>query len=409
MPARTPATKLPRQIQIFAGQGAAQDINASVMLAIQALQGQLAALQQSVGTALTGQSGAGAGTSTGTTPYSTINTTTPTLTNKSGSARQNGDVVVKYTGATESFTTTTTEGDPNVLGAVYSDSPDKVAPAIDINAEGMICCEGIAGVRADGNGAAISVGDYLIASTTEGVAIKAASRFDEGVFAMALEPLVDAADVIICYIGRFPKSNFIKWESVTPSNPSTCVISSAPATSASMMTPQLIVIDNDTGQLGFPSNIDDFHAGRGGYSHIGAAGATLTNYNADWNVGSGNISVIYLPQENWTQENEFLFQSIIQAFFDMYVPPAAHPRDYYRVSIFDTDGTGGALSGYIASYTTYNDISLSFVLDHKIFHYSGEYIVSTIMSNVTTGKLIEKAFLYTGDQIDRIIQEVQSL
>lgn len=84
----------------------------------------------------------------------------PLLLNNSGSDQETGTVVIQDAGATSSFNTTTTRGDPAVIGAT-------VEP-IAAGATGKIAVEGLMQVMCDVG--AVAVGDRLQASATAGQA-----------------------------------------------------------------------------------------------------------------------------------------------------------------------------------------------------------------------------------------------
>ena len=96
------------------------------------------------------------------------------LTNKSGTQRTANDVVIQDTGNSSAFTTTTTKGNPLVIGVVTE--------TIANNGTGLVQDRGIATVTVD---AATSIGDYLITATTAANATPVATQ-QRGVFAVAL-------------------------------------------------------------------------------------------------------------------------------------------------------------------------------------------------------------------------------
>jgi len=104
-----------------------------------------------------------------------------TMTNTSGGALAAGDVVtLKAAAAGTEVTTTTTAGDDLVYGMA--------AESIADTADGKILTRGkTTALKVDGSGTAIAVGDFLCASTTAGVAIKAVAAGDDDMaFAVAL-------------------------------------------------------------------------------------------------------------------------------------------------------------------------------------------------------------------------------
>ena len=107
------------------------------------------------------------------------------LTNRSGSSREAGDVVIIDTNNDNSFTTTTSEGSVLVLGVVLE--------TIANLATGLVATGGYVGsVKVTG---ATVRGDYLKTSTTVLKAVP--STFKQGVFAIALS---NDASVVSAYI-----------------------------------------------------------------------------------------------------------------------------------------------------------------------------------------------------------------
>lgn len=174
------------------------DVDPSVRIAISNLQNQIQALYDALNQAIANINSNG--DSTGSTGIKTIQPSLMVLTNKSGSGRNLGDVVIFDAGNTGAFTTTTTQGDERVMGVIASDSPDGSVDAIAVDAQGYVCIAGRSKVRVDADIAAIAVGDYLIASTTAATARKALSPYDAGIFARALESKASGIGVISCEI-----------------------------------------------------------------------------------------------------------------------------------------------------------------------------------------------------------------
>lgn len=180
-------------------QGArASDIDASVQMAIRSLQAQIqsfykliAELKKTDNANADPQGNRGAGCDAA---------TVVTLINRSGAGRNLGDVVVRDAAHARSFTVTAQEGDTSVAGVVYSDSPDGTAPAIENGSAGKVCAGGLAYVNADAVPAAIAPGDYLVTHAAAGYARRADSREQQGVFAVALEPLASGTGSIAAMI-----------------------------------------------------------------------------------------------------------------------------------------------------------------------------------------------------------------
>ncbi len=190
-------TKEARVAQIAQGTRAT-DIDASVQLAIKSLQAQIQSFYKlltelkktdNAKTGAEGSPGAGADAPT-----------LLTLVNRSGAGRNYGEVVARDPCHERSFTVTVMRGDPAVIGVVYSDSPDGIADAVQNGGECHVCAGGLARVRVDAGPAPIGVGDYLVAHTTPGIAARAASREDTGVFAVALESLESGTGLIAAVI-----------------------------------------------------------------------------------------------------------------------------------------------------------------------------------------------------------------
>lgn len=404
---------LPRIIEQQAAKNKNQSVDSATLLAIQSLQRQIAALQASVVATI-----AASGTAANDNGYSTINTTTALMTNKSPAVMNNGVVVTKYTATPESFTVTNIANNPDVIGIVYQDSPDGATDAIAINAQGLILLEGLGNVYVDADIAAVAIGDYLITSTTGGFAQKAGNRFEQGVFAMALEAKASGQGLITCYVGRFPAMDFIVVEYLTPSNASTVTLTTAPYynTIPGWIAPTLLIIDNNTSLAKFPATmLPRFPAST--MCTLTSAGAVITNSAADFNIGSNNLLCIYMPYNRATTQNDLKALSIIMAFF-VYrggLAAALVDRDeiaQVQVPGYDADGsiTGG--SGFITSMNIYTNISLTALISHERFAYSGGLVISSVLSLRVIGspgtldKVISQAFEYTTDIINKIIQEV---
>jgi len=99
----------------------------------------------------------------------------PSLTNKSGSSRSVGDVVIVDSSNDSAFTTTTTADAANVLGVVM----DTIAN----NAAGRVAVAGLVTVNVQGN---VTRGNYLSTSTTAGRAKDAGSAKTTATFAVAM-------------------------------------------------------------------------------------------------------------------------------------------------------------------------------------------------------------------------------
>lgn len=104
---------------------------------------------------------------------STINP--DSLTNKSGGALEQGDVVVGDGGNDNAFTTTTTANDPDILGVVMEN--------IANDATGRVAVMGVITVKVQGN---VTRGNYLCTSTTAKRAADAGTIPAVGTFAKAL-------------------------------------------------------------------------------------------------------------------------------------------------------------------------------------------------------------------------------
>jgi hypothetical protein len=98
-----------------------------------------------------------------------------TLTNKSGGALEEGDVVVADASNDNAFTTTTTANDVDVIGVVKE--------SIANNATGRVSVAGIVTVKVQGN---VARGDFLATSTTAKRAATAGASPGTGTFARAL-------------------------------------------------------------------------------------------------------------------------------------------------------------------------------------------------------------------------------
>jgi hypothetical protein len=162
-------------------------IDPGIRIAINNLQNQIAGLRASIyGDATDSDSEGNAGMAPP--PISTI-----MLTNKSGAARNLGELVTLSAANENAFTVTTTQNDEAVIGVVASDSPDGVADAVAANAEGLIC---VAGKTLAKVISPVNVGDPLIAADTAGYAIAARSPFDPGIFAVAAEEILASSGLI---------------------------------------------------------------------------------------------------------------------------------------------------------------------------------------------------------------------
>ena len=303
--------KLPRIIQQTAAQTSKTDVEASTRMAIQSLQSQLSAVQAAL-TLLTitnSTNAAGGG-------YSTINTTTVSLTNKSGMARNAGDVVISNAAVDNSFLTTVAANDIKVIGVVAQDSVDGTAPAIAINAEGLVCTSGTSAVLVNADVAAILPGDRLAAHTTAGQAVKVANAFTQGVFAIALEAKASGVGTIDAIILPLQNRESIRYETLTPSDASTVTLTEAPYNDGGgLYYPACVIIDTDGGTISFPASMDTMPAGS--RVCLTCTGAVITNSLADWTVGSNNLSVIYLPNSRAANENLYYFLAVITSFFSM--------------------------------------------------------------------------------------------
>lgn len=110
--------------------------------------------------------------------------------NKSAGTLTSGAVVIQSTGTAKAFTTTTTEADPGVVGVIPQIDTDPgnhvgtlADQSIAANALGWVQFVGdIATVNVVG---AVSIGDFLAASTTAGRAKSMGTVWQRGVFARA--------------------------------------------------------------------------------------------------------------------------------------------------------------------------------------------------------------------------------
>jgi len=115
------------------------------------------------------------------------------VTNKSGSQRATGDVVVLPSGTTaNSFTTTTTEGASDTIGVVlFSFVGGSKVSYIENESDGYVAING--GRHEVTTTTSATVGDYLITSTTAGKA-KPVSNYEPNAFARVME-VVDSDTV----------------------------------------------------------------------------------------------------------------------------------------------------------------------------------------------------------------------
>ena len=125
------------------------------------------------------------------------------LTNKSGAARNLGDVIVADTSTATAFTTTTTMNNESVIGVVATDSADGTSDAVAIDADCRVRVRGRCKCYVDADAAAISIGDYLITHTTAGYARKAQSVLCPGIFARALEAKASGTGRIIVELNPY--------------------------------------------------------------------------------------------------------------------------------------------------------------------------------------------------------------
>lgn len=178
-------SKEARVVQITQNTGA-NELEGSVMLAIQSLQAQISGLYAQIAKLAPATDYNSDGSPD---PVGDSQSTLLRLTNNSGAGRNYGEVVVWDPANAEAFTTTTESGDRTVIGVVASDSVDGESDAIPDGEEGLVCSSGRAVALVDADAGAVSAGDGLIAHSTEGYAAKAPAPDHTGIFATALEPL----------------------------------------------------------------------------------------------------------------------------------------------------------------------------------------------------------------------------
>jgi len=339
--------RIPRAVEVQAAKAAHTDIDPSIRMAISSVQRQVSALQSYINDMLQAHA-----MSPNTEGYSTVNTTTSKLTNKSGAARNNGEVVVKYTSSDSAFTTTTTLGDIDVLGVVYQDSPDGVSDAIAVDADGLICTSGLANIKVDGDAAAITQGDYLRTYTTAGVAAKADYLTDDGVFAVALEDKVSGVGNIYAIILGRPSHQLFVQETLTADDASTVTLSRTPQSDPSGVGACVMVYDIAAGEYTYPAGLQSSFAGHK-RATITAAGAVVTNSLGDWGTGADNLIAIYVPNDReHTMDTRAVFAAhILQTGFS----GQGAPSDTFTSFLTQTKTIEGAINALQGQLTAQNE------------------------------------------------------
>jgi hypothetical protein len=444
-PTNSKNIKLNRIIQQTAALTAKSDAEASTRMAIQSIQSTIASIQAAVTTLINANNSAG-----GDNGYSTINTTTTTLTNKSGVARNSGDVVIQSTGFDNAFSTTTTPNSPLVIGCVASDSLDGTTDAIAINADGIICTSGVSAVKVDADVDAISPGDYLVSHSTAGVAVKAANAFAQGVFAIALEALASGTDTIDALIIPVSNRDLIKYELLTASDASNVTLSETPYDSSEGLTyPAVIIVDMTLpgGTASFPNSLSTALPA-GARCSLTNTGAVITNSLADWGTGAGNIFAIYLPATRVTDENQFKFLTLIMAYVSQYelarsatawthsglhttaktmqgavnevvdeIHNARINTSQYLKFTIDTTGSATGVSGALLSFSRWIDSAMaSRPINDGTFTYSTDANSELIMlsalvqyygfSTVTPQNTVNMAFGYLNGYLNTVIKDL---
>ncbi|MEN6571409.1 MAG: hypothetical protein ABFD24_06175 [Anaerolineaceae bacterium] len=129
-----------------------------------------------------------------------------TLTNKDTVAANQGDVVVIDTANASAFLKSTVQGQANLIGVVYDTS-------ILVNAIGTIQYGGTALVNVAGN---VAIGDYLIGSSTKGLAKSNGNVFSNNAFAMALTAYTGGASGQV-YARLDTQIGDLNWQDFNPS------------------------------------------------------------------------------------------------------------------------------------------------------------------------------------------------
>ena len=440
-----PIKKMPRAVRTLVQKTAQQDIDPSLRLAMTSIQRQINSLYEQI-------AATAAATAEAQESYATINNNVITLTNKSGGAVNNGDVVI-WQATDESFTTTTTKDNENVIGVVYSDSSDGVADAIEDEADGLICIFGQANVNCDtAAGGAISVGDYLITTTAAGTAQKAESTNDTGIFAMALEALPSGTGTIYCILfqpgNALGQEPWVTQEILTADSASQITLSDA-AYDDPVYGVLAFVIDTDNLIISFPFGIVDsgFFSSHG-RCVLTKSGSTIQNSESDFSTAAGAMSVLYLRNDLATEIFRATFKNMLHRWLMMcsvdgrwldskgfalrtrqknlvgainenrnvdYTLFDVHNR--YEFPSYDSGGAVTGLSGALLSATAYmNSTVNSWVIWHRRYGYSVNVNSNVlIISQVTTyyiedthdvDRTVKLAFEYTGDLLNKISQDL---
>lgn len=434
---------LPRTIEIQAASAARSDIDPSIRMAIASIRRQLAGLYDAISKLQESRNEAALAEN-----YLSINNTVIELTNKSGAARNNGEVVIKGISNNESFTTTTTAGDVNVIGVVYSDSPDGAADAIEIDAAGLVCMCGLANVKVNAT-IPIVRGDFLVSHTTEGVAVKAGNQDDPGVFAMALESKASGTGLIYAWINNFAQNDSIITETLTADNAGQVTLTHAPYIDAGLFAgPMCVVYDSVNDRFHFPTIIALYFASHSGCTLSSGGGAVILNSNSNFSTASSVLICIYLKDSNSPQEMIALVGSLMAALIQMTGFSGTHAggegyslgtvaktvegafkelhnfcynenmavTEYYREIGYDIDGSITGLSNAILSCASYINSDKASTIIHEVFNYldvsSAVLLVSCAASCFNeqdisgTARMVEKAIEYSGLLLDKIKQTV---
>lgn len=225
------------------------------------------------------------------------------LTNASGAGRNSGDVVT-LAGTASSFTTTTTAGDEEVIGVVYSDSPDGVADAIANGAAGYVCVGGLANIKVDADAhGGITPASPLVSHTVAGYACKSDHINDPGVFALSLESLPSGTGEVAGIIMPRHNYNTIRTEWLTASSPSQVTLSEAPYIDE-LIDCYVLIADFVNFKVSF-STARNF--GSPDRAVLTAAGAVVTNSAADFSTDANALRCWYLRNLRETGDAAILF------------------------------------------------------------------------------------------------------
>jgi hypothetical protein len=438
MATRPPITKMPRRIEIQSGLGAADAIEPSIRMSIGGLLRQLSDLQAAVAELIANQN---AGENE--TNYTTLNNTIIEMTNKSGSARNNGEVVIQYKSVDNAFTVTNLEGDAGVIGVVYTDSPDGSADAIEADAAGMVCIEGLANAYVDCTTYPITAGDWIKSSGLNGISIVADYETDEGVYALALEDKASGMGMIECFIMQRPNRRLFVRENVTASDAATVSVARNIYTDGTPQQTACYVWDAVNNVFTYPY-ADGVTLGNHARGRLTSNGKVITNINNDFDTGANSLFVYYMPSDRARYEEagavitmhmlttgftgvlggvnpftDFETQTktiggAINELNNIFWTTKHEINNALEYIGYDADGSITGLSGAILSTAAYTDAALTDLIYHEVNAYSvttyGVLLMSCTYSAMNKdqsgARIVSEAITYSSGLIESILRDV---